>query len=97
MPKSQGLVSWKDLAIGMYILESGNSAKFKTGDWKSMKPILDKEKCIKCGQCWLLCPDMTYSQDEEGYFISNLNYCKGCGICASICPKGAITMVLEEV
>jgi len=25
-----------------------------------------------------------------------LDYCKGCGICASVCPKGAIQMVLEE-
>ncbi|NMA11550.1 MAG: 4Fe-4S binding protein, partial [Methanomicrobiales archaeon] len=23
-------------------------------------------------------------------------YCKGCGICANECPKGAIAMVREE-
>jgi Pyruvate/2-oxoacid:ferredoxin oxidoreductase delta subunit len=27
----------------------------------------------------------------------NYDTCKGCGICAAICPKGAIEMVLEEV
>jgi len=27
---------------------------------------------------------------------SNYNYCKGCGICAVVCPKGAIEMVLGE-
>ncbi|RLG13044.1 pyruvate ferredoxin oxidoreductase [Candidatus Pacearchaeota archaeon] len=96
MPKHEGLVSWKDLAIGMYILEPGNSVKFKTGDWRSFRPVLDKEKCIKCGQCYVFCPDLAYTKDEEGYFIVNLDYCKGCGICASVCPKKAITMVLEE-
>jgi len=35
-------------------------------------------------------------QAEEGYYKVNLDYCKGCGICAKECPKDAITMVLEE-
>ncbi len=96
MPKDQGLMSWKNLSIGTFILEPGNSVKFKTGDWRSHRPVLDKEKCIKCAQCYLMCPEPAYEENEEGYFICNLNYCKGCGICADICPKKAITMVLEE-
>jgi len=32
---------------------------------------------------------------EEGYFDADLFYCKGCGICAHECPKGAIKMVEE--
>ena len=28
--------------------------------------------------------------------IINLDYCKGCGICANECPVNAIEMVLEE-
>ncbi len=99
MPKGKdtALISWKEVPFGCYILEPGNSVQFKTGDWRSFRPVLDKEKCVKCGQCYIMCPDMTYTQDEEGYYIVDLTYCKGCGICASVCPKGAITMVVEEV
>ncbi len=97
MGKDQALMSWKDVPFGLYIFEPGNSAQFKTGDWRSMRPELDKEKCVKCGSCYILCPDMCYEADEEGFYQVNLFYCKGCGICAAVCPKGAITMVLEEV
>jgi Pyruvate/2-oxoacid:ferredoxin oxidoreductase delta subunit len=27
----------------------------------------------------------------------DMDYCKGCGICAHECPKGAIEMVIEEI
>lgn len=97
MGKDQALMSWKEVPLGLYILEPGNSANFKTGDWRSMRPEIDKEKCVKCGTCYILCPDMCYEQDQEGFYQVNLFYCKGCGICAASCPKGAITMVLEEV
>ncbi len=97
MARDVGLMPWKEVPIGLCIMEPGNSVSFKTGDWRSMHPEIDKEKCVKCGTCYILCPDMCYEEDEEGYYNVNLYYCKGCGICAAICPKGAITMVLEEV
>ena len=38
------------------------------------------------------CPDAAI--DEE--LAIDLDFCKGCGICANECPKKAITMVREE-
>jgi len=35
-------------------------------------------------------------QNAEGYFQSNLFWCKGCGICSKECPTKVISMVNEE-
>lgn len=89
-------LTWKDLETGNIITEAGNASFRKTGDWRTERPILDKEKCIKCALCWVYCPDAAIKPSEEGYYESDLHYCKGCGICASVCPAGAITMIAEE-
>ncbi len=67
----------------------------KTGGWRTFKPVLDMEKCIDCGNCWIYCPDMAVKK-EGGKYVVDLDYCKGCGICANECPTKAITMLLEE-
>jgi pyruvate ferredoxin oxidoreductase delta subunit len=51
---------------------------------------------VKCGICYVFCPDAAIYETEEGYFEADLYYCKGCGICAHECPTQAITMVEEE-
>jgi pyruvate ferredoxin oxidoreductase delta subunit len=89
-------VPWKKLRIGTIIDEPGGAVEYKTGDWKSQRPVLDKAKCNKCGLCFIYCPEGCIRPDEEGYFIADLTFCKGCGICAKECPKKAITMVVEE-
>ena len=95
MAKETGAFSWKELTLGIAILEPGNAAQLKTGDWRSAHPITDTSLCIKCGQCYLFCPDATYSKTEEGYYMQDYYYCKGCGICARECPAKAIKMVQE--
>jgi pyruvate ferredoxin oxidoreductase delta subunit len=40
----------------------------------------------------MYCPDGAISEDLD----VDLDFCKGCGICANECPKKAITMVREE-
>lgn len=87
---------WKELPIGAVILEPGNTAQYRTGDWRTFRPVIDASKCIKCGLCWLYCPDMAIVRTPEGEYEFDLKYCKGCGICAEECPVKAITMVEER-
>jgi pyruvate ferredoxin oxidoreductase delta subunit len=89
-------LTWKDLEVGNIVKEAGSASARKTGDWRTERPILDKEKCTKCALCWLNCPDAAIKPAEEGYYEADLDYCKGCGICADICPVDAITMTEEE-
>lgn len=94
--KSAGELTWKDLNIGSIVTEPGNAEQYKTGDWRSQKPIFDLSKCNKCGLCFVYCPEGCIEENTEGYFEAAMYYCKGCGICAIECPRDVITMVEEE-
>ena len=96
MPKADHEITWKELEIGCIVTEPGSASQYKTGDWKSQRPVWDKKRCIKCGICYLFCPEPCIGQDAEGYFESNIFYCKGCGICSKECPTKAIHMEQEE-
>jgi len=54
--------------------------------------------CVMCDNCLIFCPDVaiTRTNDKEGYEV-DLDHCKGCGICARECPRGAIVMVEEKI
>ena len=94
--KSEEELGWRDLEIGCVVSDPGNASQYKTGDWRSIRPVWEKEKCIKCGVCYIFCPDVAIHKTDEGYFEADLFYCKGCGICAQECITGCISMVEEE-
>ena len=53
--------------------------------------------CFECDNCYGVCPDNSVIKLGPGKrFEFNYDYCKGCGICVSECPCGAIKMVPEE-
>ncbi|EHR73334.1 NADPH-dependent glutamate synthase beta chain-like oxidoreductase [Burkholderiales bacterium JOSHI_001] len=53
--------------------------------------------CFECDNCYGVCPDNAVIKLGPGQrFAINLDYCKGCGMCAAECPCGAIDMVNEE-
>ena len=81
---------------GAVIDEPGSSVKNKTGGWRAMRPVIDQDKCIKCGKCWMVCPAGSIEKTKDGKFKINYDMCKGCGICAKECPVNAIKMVKEE-
>jgi 2-oxoacid:acceptor oxidoreductase delta subunit (pyruvate/2-ketoisovalerate family) len=69
----------------------------KTGEWRYRRPELKKWACRQCGWCSIYCPVGCMELDENSYYQPNLNYCKGCGVCAKECPAYAISMRPEEV
>jgi pyruvate ferredoxin oxidoreductase delta subunit len=83
------------LAVGCRA-RPGKSRDNRTGAWRVFKPVFDKEKCSKCGNCQTLCPEGCIHQTEEEFVEPDYTYCKGCGICAEECPGGAIEMKQEE-
>jgi NADPH-dependent glutamate synthase beta subunit-like oxidoreductase len=53
--------------------------------------------CLECDNCFGVCPDNAIIKlgPGNGYEI-DLDFCKGCGLCAAECPSGAITMFRER-
>ena len=86
---------WKDIPIGGCILEPGSAEKYKTGSWRTFRPLWDEEKCIQCLRCWIYCPDSSIVVEKEKMVSIDYDYCKGCGICSTECPVDAIKMMAE--
>lgn len=55
------LKTWKQIPIGGVITEAGSAKKFKTGAWRTKKPVTDKSKCTNCMRCVIFCPDAAIS------------------------------------
>ena len=74
-------------------LPAASSLKYKTGDWKTKIPYIDEKKCIHCMKCVAYCPENALRNVNGKRTGPNPVYCKGCGVCAKVCPVGAIKMV----
>jgi len=88
---------WRDLPIGGLILEPGAAKRYRTGGWRTARPVRDAEKCTHCLICWMSCPDSAIKVEDGKVVGIDLEHCKGCGLCAVECPPRAqaITMVPE--
>ena len=56
----------------------------------------------RCDNCFGVCPDnavlkLIEPAEDGRYYAFDLDFCKGCGICAAECPSGAIEMIAETV
>lgn len=68
----------------------------RTGDWRFSRPTLDPEACIMCELCIEFCPDVSIQADGSGEsVVVDYAFCKGCGICAEVCPTDAFAMEVE--
>ena len=68
----------------------------KVSEWRTARPELIKEKCTKCAQCEIYCPDNCFTSDDEGFPLINYDHCKGCMVCVAVCPHDAFNEVPEK-
>ena len=81
----------------------------KNAGWRNKRPVVSAEKCTGCLQCYLYCPDGTIVRQAcrpadgadaaraAGAPIAiDYDFCKGCGVCASVCRFGALAMIPES-
>ncbi len=111
MSDIERLKKWQELALGGVITEGGNAVEYKTGSWRTWRPVWHEEHCIHCLTCWVLCPEDAYmlkdgktktGKSRKEIKSINYDYCKGCGLCVKECPvnkkgeKKALTFIREE-
>jgi NADPH-dependent glutamate synthase beta subunit-like oxidoreductase len=68
--------------------------------------LFEARRCLSCGNCFAcdncygVCPDNAVIKLGPGApyeYEIDLDYCKGCGLCAQECPCGAIRMQPERI
>lgn len=88
---------FEDTAISAPAIHGkATSLHMDTGSWRTLRPIIDPERCSCCGLCHTYCPDGVISYDLDGYPTIDYDHCKGCLICLVQCPLHAITSVPEQ-
>jgi len=102
---SNPLWGYRTAPIGGVLPLPGNTAHndlqtSRTG-WM---PVLDRDKCIDCGMCDMVCPDLclvwSTKSGDDGKPVVKLDgidyrYCKGCMRCVETCSTLAMTRETE--
>jgi NADPH-dependent glutamate synthase beta subunit-like oxidoreductase len=76
-----------------------------TGGLDETNALFEARRCLSCGNClacdncYGVCPDNAVIKTGTGAYDYeiDLDFCKGCGICAAECPCGAIAMEPERI
>lgn len=78
----------------------------KNAGWRNERPVFNPAKCNGCLKCYMHCPDgavfkvandpaLCPSNRTDTSIGLDLDFCKGCGICAKSCSTGALSMIPE--
>jgi pyruvate ferredoxin oxidoreductase delta subunit len=78
------------------VVQPGTTRDQKMSGWRVYRPRFLQENCIGDRACELCCPDGAVYRIEKRKYDVDLDACKGCGICAEMCPVEDIVMELEE-
>lgn len=82
----------EDAGVSAPVIHAGlTSVEVKTGLWRTLRPIIDYQRCHRCGWvCSSFCPDSAIRINEQGFPEIDYDHCKGCMICVAQCPSHAI-------
>lgn len=85
------LLAVKDNPMPDFPITTRTTLESPTGSWRMTEPKFT-EKCTACRLCEVFCPDGAI-YFSEGKMAVDTGFCKGCEICAQVCPiQGAISM-----
>jgi len=94
IPRGEAVTDARSGQTGGY--RPARNPTFKKFTTRTMRPVVDFDKCIKCTLCWLQCPDSCFDVMPDGMYDANMEACCGCGVCEAVCPEAnCITMVNE--
>lgn len=60
-------------------------------------PLIDEEKCERCGLCVEICTCGALAMKDNVVKIVKVDECGWCTMCELVCPTGAITCPFEIV
>jgi pyruvate ferredoxin oxidoreductase gamma subunit len=76
---------------------AATSVQVKTGVWRTLRPVLDPERCHHCHWiCSTQCPDGVIDVTAGGEPDIDYDHCKGCMVCVAVCPHHALLGVPER-
>jgi len=77
---------------------TGRNGLFSTlvRTYVSQRPVIDPEKCIRCGKCEEICPAqpkaLTWAKGHKQPPVYDYSLCIRCFCCQETCPHEAITV-----
>lgn len=96
--------AWTDLPLekagvsAPAIHAADTSSLMKTGSWRTMRPVVDYDKCNRCWWvCSTFCPDAAIAVNDDKQPVIDYEHCKGCLVCVAQCPPHAISAVAEHL
>jgi 2-oxoacid:acceptor oxidoreductase delta subunit (pyruvate/2-ketoisovalerate family) len=98
----QGAVRFEDLNVAHFNKTPRIHPASPQGTLDKPQRIASARRCFQCGtctfcmSCYDYCPDLAIQMDGKAKERAiDYDHCKGCGICAEECPRGAISWVHE--